>query len=75
MNFKKKIVKYKAKYRMFHPKRKNSQLGELILRSGINELLKYLEDDEKFDEKTVIAADYLTTMYQLFDLKEKYVLK
>ena len=44
--------------------------GSTIL-EGINKLTNYL-DKEGFIPKMVVAADYLTTLYQLLHLREKY---
>lgn len=69
---KKKIKKYENKYKMFHdvipytPKLS----GNLVF-EAINKLVAHI-DSEGFVPKYVVAADYLTTLYQLLHLRDKY---
>lgn len=57
---------------MFHEEKECEELNELSVLDGINELMSYLDDQDNFKPKIVVGADYLTTLYQLLHLKNKY---
>lgn len=71
----KKLKKYEAKYRMFHElAHEQEELEERSVMEGINAIIGYLEQTEGFKPRLVVAADYLTTLYQLLHLRGKYEL-
>lgn len=72
-SIKKKLKKYESKYRMFHDNERHySVLEEKQIMEGINSLMTYLDTPDNYKPKLVVAADYLTTLYQLLHLRQKY---
>jgi hypothetical protein len=57
---------------MFHEERECEALNEGHVLEGINELMSYLDEQDNFKPKIVVGADYLTTLYQLLHLRNKY---
>ena len=68
----KKLKKYENKYHMFHePHPHASKPDSKLILDSITKLTTHL-DSEGFTPKLVVAADYLTTFYQLLHLRDKY---
>jgi hypothetical protein len=57
---------------MFHEEGECEALNERHVLEGINELMSYLDEQDNFKPKIVVGADYLTTLYQLLHLRNKY---
>ena len=68
----KKMKKYESKYKMFHELVPSTpRLSGKVVMDSITKLTNYL-DSYGFVPKLVVAADYMTTLYQLLHLREKY---
>ena len=68
---KKKLRKYENKYKMFHSPSYSAKIEGKQIMDSIARLTTML-DSEGFKPKLVVAADYLTTLFQLLHLREKY---
>lgn len=64
----------KAKYKMLHMGQENSsELSEELLKESIKDLLSTLEKEDT-NSRLVVGTDYLTTMFMLWHLRNKYSL-
>lgn len=58
---------------MFHENEWHyTALEEKQIMEGINSLMTHLDNSDNYKAKLVVAADYLTTLYQLLHLRQKY---
>lgn len=55
---------------MYQPDNKQPTIELALVQKSIHELKRYLETE--FDDKSILLMDYLTTLYQLFRLEQRY---